>query len=233
MDAIALGRRFLESTRGQVVLLLRRGARTVEELAQALGLTDNAVRSHLAALERDGLVRQDGVRRGAGVGKPATIYELHPDADPLLSRAYPPVLKTMLDVMLEQLPPDRSEAMLREVGRRLAAGVGGRAQGSAAARTEAAANVLRSLGGDVEVVQEGDDLMIRSNGCPLSVAVAHTPEMCAAVETLVAEVSGEPAHSCCQHGDRPRCCFAVGPTSDDTAGIVAERQRSGDLHDRR
>ena len=50
MDAIALGRRFLESTRGQVVLLLRRGARTVEELAQALGLTDNAVRSHLAAL---------------------------------------------------------------------------------------------------------------------------------------------------------------------------------------
>ena len=166
MDAIALGRRFLESTRGQVVLLLRRGARTVEELAQALGLTDNAVRSHLAALERDGLVRQDGVRRGPGAGKPATIYELHPDADPLLSRAYPPVLKTMLDVMLEQLPRDRSEAMLHEVGRRLAAGVGGRAAGSSAARTEAAANVLRALGGDVEVVEEQGRLVIRSSGCP-------------------------------------------------------------------
>jgi predicted ArsR family transcriptional regulator len=228
MDAIAIGRRFLESTRGQVVLLLRRGERTVEELAQALGLTDNAVRSHLAALERDGLVRQDGVRRGTGVGKPATIYELHPDADPLLSRAYPPVLKTMLDVMLEQLPPERSEAMLREVGRRLAAGVGGRARGEAAARTEAAAEVLRSLGGDVEVVEDGESRVIRSAGCPLSVAVAHCPDMCAAVETLVAEVSGQEARSCCQHGDRPRCCFAVGPTSD----AVAERESSGDLHDR-
>lgn len=221
MDAIALGRRFLESTRGQVVLLLRRGERTVEELAQALGLTDNAVRSHLAALERDGLVRQDGVRRGPGAGKPATIYELHPDADPLLSRAYPPVLKTMLDVMLEQLPPDRSEAMLHEVGRRLARGVGGRAQGSAAERTEAAANVLRSLGGDVDVEKdENGSLVIRGSGCPLSVAVAHCPEMCSAVETLVAEVTGQEAHSCCQHGDRPRCCFTVG----SAAAPLAERQ---------
>jgi predicted ArsR family transcriptional regulator len=186
-------------------------------LAQALGLTDNAVRSHLAALERDGLVRQDGVRRGTGAGKPATIYELHPDADPLLSRAYPPVLKTMIDVLLEQLPPERSESMLREVGRRLAAGVGGRAQGDEQARTEAAANVLRSLGGDVDVVEENGGLVIRSSGCPLSVAVAHTPEMCAAVETLIAEVSGQEAHSCCQHGDRPRCCFVVGQASDALA----------------
>jgi hypothetical protein len=80
----------------------------------------------------------------------------------------------------------------------------------------------------VEVVEEGEGLVIRSSGCPLSVAVAHTPEMCAAVETLVAEVSGEPAHSCCQHGDRPRCCFAVGATAE----AVAERKSSGDLHDR-
>ena len=107
--------------------------------------------------------------------------------------------------------------MLREVGRRLAAGVGGRAQGSAATRTEAAANVLRSLGGDVEVLEEDGGLVIRSAGCPLSVAVAHTPEMCAAVETLVAEVSGQQAHSCCQHGDRPRCCFAVGSAGDALA----------------
>ena len=35
MDAAALGRRFSETTRGRIVALLRRGARTVEELAQA------------------------------------------------------------------------------------------------------------------------------------------------------------------------------------------------------
>ena len=60
--------RFLDSTRGQVATLLRRGSRTVEELAVELGLTDNAVRNHLALLERDGVVRQVGVRRGKGAG---------------------------------------------------------------------------------------------------------------------------------------------------------------------
>ena len=61
--------RFFASTRGQVVTLLRQGHATVEDLARALGLTDNAVRAHLAALERDGLVVQSGLRRGTG--KPA------------------------------------------------------------------------------------------------------------------------------------------------------------------
>src|SRR5918911_2480444 len=62
-------KRFMETTRGQIVALLRRGTRTVEELAQALGLTDNAVRGHLATLERDGLARPAGVRRGPGGGE--------------------------------------------------------------------------------------------------------------------------------------------------------------------
>ena len=213
MDAIALGKRFLETTRGQVVQLLRRGARTVEELAQALGLTDNAVRNHLSALERDGLVRQEGVRRGAGAGKPAVVYEMHPDAAPLLSKAYPPVLRVMLDVVMEQLPARRSEAMLREVGRRLAASSGGRAPGALPARASAAADVLRALGGDVDVVRENGAFVIRSSGCPLSTAVSHHPEMCYAVETMVSEIAGESAQSCCQHGDRPRCCFVVGATT--------------------
>jgi predicted ArsR family transcriptional regulator len=46
--------RFFASTRGRIVTLLRRSSHTVEELAQALDLTDNAVRAHLATLERDG-----------------------------------------------------------------------------------------------------------------------------------------------------------------------------------
>src|SRR5207249_6425780 len=56
--------RFFASTRGRIVQLLRRATSTVDELAEALGLTDNAVRAHLAILERDGLVQQKGVRRG-------------------------------------------------------------------------------------------------------------------------------------------------------------------------
>src|SRR5512135_2794287 len=49
---------FFASRRGQIITLLRRSSRTADELAQALGLTHTAVRAHLAALERDGLVHQ-------------------------------------------------------------------------------------------------------------------------------------------------------------------------------
>lgn len=209
MDAAALGRRFLESTRGRIIALLRRGERTVDELASDLGLTDNAVRNHLAVLERDGLIRQEGLRRGPGAGKPAVVYELHPDAAPLLSRAYPPVLSTLLDVLVERVPGAEADALIREVGRRLAATMGGRASGDLAARVRTAAAILDSLGGDVDVVTGDGAVELRGAGCPLSSVVCHRPEVCHAVETLVAEVVGAPVETCCQHGPKPRCCFRV------------------------
>jgi len=204
-----LDKRFLESTRGRVVGLLRRGPRTVEELAQALGLTDNAVRNHLAVLERDGLVWAQGVRREPRAGKPAYLYELRPEASAMFSRAYRPVLSTVIDVLFERLPPDDAEPLLREVGMRLAHGVGGRADGDAAARVRAAAAVLTELGGDVELVPDDDGTRIQGSACPLAAVVAVHPEVCTAVETLVGEVTGAPTRSCCEHGEQPRCRFVV------------------------
>jgi LemA protein len=69
---------------------------TVDELANAIGVTDNAIRLHLTALERDGLVRAEGVRREGSVGKPATLYAITPDGQVALSKAYEPVLSTLL-----------------------------------------------------------------------------------------------------------------------------------------
>lgn len=209
MSLTDLSRRVSDSTRGRIVAHLRRGASTVDELARAVGMTDNAVRSHLTVLERDGMVRQEGVRRGSGAGKPAVLYDLDPGAEPLLSRAYPPVLSAVLGVLVEELPPRRADAILRQVGKRLAESAGGQAAGDVRERVDAAARALVELGGDAEVVEDGDGLTIRGYGCPLSVAVACRPEVCVAVETLVSEIAGVPARECCDHGERPRCCFRV------------------------
>jgi predicted ArsR family transcriptional regulator len=122
MPPTRFDQRFLTSSRGQVVRLLRRGERTVDELARALGLTDNAVRSHLAALERDGLVRQAGLRRG--VSKPAYAYALTPAAERLFPKAYGTLLRLLLDVLAERLPPAALDEALRDVGHRVAAGDG-------------------------------------------------------------------------------------------------------------
>lgn len=210
MAPVSISRRFLGTTRGQIVGLLRKGAATVEDLARSLGLTDNAIRSHLATLERDGLVRQDGVRRTPGAGKPATIYEIHPDAEPLFSRAYAPVLSAVLDELAEQLPAERTEELMRAVGRRLASRVGRAPSGDLTVRVEAAVALLNSLGGAAQMDRRGDVLVIRGcGGCPLSSATASRPELCRALESLLSEYVGAQVQECCDRGDRPRCHFEI------------------------
>jgi predicted ArsR family transcriptional regulator len=204
-----LTRRFLDSTRGQILGILRKAPTTVEDLAGSLGLTDNAIRSHLSTLERDGLVRQSGVRRGPGAGKPATIYEVPIDAEPLFSRAYVPVLEALLDELAANLPSDEQESIMRNVGHRIASSIPRQTFDNLDARAEAAAAVLNSLGGDAQVERSEKGLSIRGCGCPLSVATSKRPAVCKAVETLLTDVMGVPVHESCDRGARPQCCFQV------------------------
>ncbi|MEO6444291.1 MAG: helix-turn-helix domain-containing protein [Gemmatimonadaceae bacterium] len=214
MTALSLTRRFLETTRGRIVSLLRRGARTVEELATTIGLSDNAVRSHLSGLERDEIVRQEGVRRLPGAGKPAALYEIHPDAEALFSRAYAPVLTALLEEIAQQLPAERSDALLRAVGRRLAETMARPATGELDERLRAGAALLNALGGDATVeLGEARSFIRGCATCPLSAAVSQRPELCVAVEALLAEVVGNAVLSRCEHGARPRCCFEVAPAA--------------------
>src|SRR5215211_4582398 len=119
METIKLDRRFFESTRGQIVTILRGSACTVEELAAQLELTDNAVRAHLSTLERDGLVRQSGLRRGPR--KPHFTYVLTEEADRLFPKAYDALLNQLIAVLKTRLEPTEIDDVLREVGRALAA----------------------------------------------------------------------------------------------------------------
>jgi predicted ArsR family transcriptional regulator len=209
--------RFFESTRGQVVTLLRRSEHTVEELARALGLTDNGVRAHLAVLERDGIVRQRGsVRRSSGGGKPAYVYELTQEAEDLFPKAYEPTLRRLLDVLSERLGSEESETLLRSVGRRLAEEHSMRADRTdgARARLESAVEVLNELGGLAELEERDGALVIRGYSCPLAGVTPDHPEVCRMAETLIAELAGVPVHERCDRGERPRCCFEIASAGD-------------------
>ena len=207
--ATRLDRKFFESTRGRIVVLLRRTGGTVEGLARELGLTDNGVRAHLATLERDGIVRQRGsVRRGSGGGKPAYVYELTPDAEELFPKAYEPVLLRLLDVMSERLGPGGSEALLRAVGRSLADGKR-LPSDDTRARLEAAVEVLNDLGGLAELEECDGGFVIRGYSCPLAAVTPDHPEVCRMAETLISELAGVPVREQCDRSESPRCCFQV------------------------
>ena len=204
-----LEQRLFGGTRGTIFMLFRRARRTVEDLAAALGVTDNAVRTHLSALERDGLIRHSGSRPSGG--KPAAVYELTPAAEELFPRAYAPALARLIDVLEERQPTEETLAILREVGRRLALEYP-KPAGDHQTRMELAAGALVSLGGLAEAERGADGrLRLHGFGCPLGSVVRDHPEVCQLAEALVAEVSGLNVREHCvrEPGEPPRCHFEL------------------------
>jgi predicted ArsR family transcriptional regulator len=201
-----LEKRFFESTRGQIVTILRSSACTVDELAEKLNLTDNAVRAHLATLERDGVVKQSGLRRGHR--KPHFTYALTEDADKLFPKAYDALLNQLISVLKNRLQPAEIEEVLREVGRAVAAEAAGK-NGNLESRVQTALKVLEAIGGAAEVEKHDDKIVIRSNNCPLAAAVSVHPEVCRLAETLVAEVVKAPVVERCDREGRPKCRFEI------------------------
>ncbi len=118
-------------------------------------------------LERDGLVRQSGLRRGSR--KPHFTYELTAEADALFPKAYDAVLNQLITVLKSRLQPSEIEEILREVGRAVASGAP--AAKDLESRVQTAVKVLETIGGAAEVQQNEKRMMIAATGCPLAAAV--------------------------------------------------------------
>ncbi|HEY1952747.1 MAG TPA: helix-turn-helix domain-containing protein [Gemmatimonadaceae bacterium] len=205
-----------DGTRSRVLALLREGAWTVDDLAARLTLTDNAVRFHLDALERDGVVLKEGLRRTGGAGQPAMLYSLTATGEEAFSRAYAPVLIASLAELREQMSVSQLLAFLKRVGRRLATHRS-RPGASLLSRAQEASGLLNALGGVTEVEKSGDDLFIVGKACPLSRAVDADHCVCAAVTALVAEVAGAEVTERCDRSGRPKCCFEISSSNKPRA----------------
>jgi predicted ArsR family transcriptional regulator len=198
--------RLTGETRARLLGLLRRSRQTITTLADALGVTDNAVRSHIAGLERDGVVEQVSTRRDTG-GKPARVYALTPRGEELFPKAYALVLGELVEEIGRLDGPEHATALLRAVGRR----VGSRAVAPADrdGRVALAAAALRGLGGDVEIQRSEHGYVLQGYGCPLSSVTAKHPQVCGLAQALVEEITGEPVIEECDRSDRPRCRLRI------------------------
>jgi predicted ArsR family transcriptional regulator len=194
----------LKGTQSQIVDLMRRSALTANEIASKLGLTHNAIRVHLASLQHAGLVRQGGFRRSGT--RPAVVYELTPGADSVLSRAYIPFVAQLLVVLGEQMSKSKLDELMRTVGQRLAA-ESPRLHGDLQQRVEAASVLLNELGSLTDIEKRSRGFIIRGHGCMLAEAVHGRPEVCRAIESLLAELLKVPVLECCYRNEHPSCCF--------------------------
>ncbi len=198
--------RLLGDTRARLMGLMRRSNRTISELSGSLELTDNAVRTHVAVLERDGIVESVG-SNAAERGKPARLYALTREGEELFPKAYALILGELVGEIDRTDGRERAVELLRAVGKRAAASVPRSAK--AVERVEAAAETLRGLGGDVEVQRTAKGWRIQGYGCPLSRVTADHAEVCEVARMLVEEITGESVAECCERGGRPRCAFEL------------------------
>ena len=198
--------RLLGASRVKLLGLMRRSKRSIGDLAMAMDMTDNAVRTHVAVLERDGMVEATGSLRPER-GKPARLYEITPEGEELFPKAYALVLGELIEETRKVDGEKRTLDLMRTVGRRAAANTPRPAK--PAERVEAAAEALRGLGGDVEVQEIQGGWRIQGYGCPLSAVSANHAEVCELARTVVSEVTGASVKECCERGERPRCAFEV------------------------
>ena len=219
--------RLLGQTQVKLLQLLRRPPQTVTGLSIALGVTDNAVRNHIAALGRDGIVKQVGTQRDTG-GKPASTYALTEEGEELFPKAYAVVLGGLVEQIALADGWEHAIELLQRVGAQAGAGALAPAAG-VEGRVTAAAAALRSLGGDIEVQSTPAGWRLQGYGCPLSAVTSQHPQVCELARALVAEITARPVTECCDRTGRPRCAFII---DHKPKRYEAKPPRSGDRRKR-
>jgi predicted ArsR family transcriptional regulator len=221
-----LTKQLLNTTRGRIVTLLQQSPRTVEDLSSQLGVTANAVRAQLSTMERDALVRRIG--RRPGTTRPSQVFEITPEVEQLLSRAYIPLLSQLVHTFAESLPGAQVETLLRKTGKALGKQLtaGRRPSGSLRSRAALASQLLNEQLGALTHVEQNGALVIRSAGCPLSALTGKHPGVCLAMESLVGHIVGAPTRQCCVRDGRPRCCFEIGKGRTSRPSAQDRRIRS-------
>jgi len=91
---------------------------SIDDLAQALSVTRTAVRQHLAALERDGLVMR-GATRPTG-RRPEQLHQLTEHGRELFPRQYPLLANLLIGEVAGLLGEPALLALMRQLGRKLA-----------------------------------------------------------------------------------------------------------------
>lgn len=210
MQSLEWKRRFLAGTRGRILTLLRYTDRTVNELAEILGVADNTVRAHLASLVRDGLVEQKGLRRGSR--RPHYAYHLAPAAEPLFVQACDPVLAGLLGVLTARCTAQELEALLHAAGHDMAAAYLSDLQDlDQKARLEKTLEEFGALGGMAELLDERGTSVIRGRRCPFASVATRFPQVCDLAETFLSDLIGAPVQQKCDHGTPPHCAFELRP----------------------
>ena len=161
------------------LLLKTKTGLTVDELSERLQITRNAVRQHLAALERDGLVAA-GARRPSG-GRPQQLYLLTDKGKEVFPRHYSWFAQLVIETIKREHGAEGMRKRLSKMGSAVAAGL--RTQHPALVtreqKVERLAVVMDQLGYNARTVAVSDKSpVIEADNCVFHELAVKNPEVC-------------------------------------------------------
>lgn len=204
------------NTRDTILRTLRsHGQCTINELAEATGVSPVSVRHHLSNLQAEGLIRTEEVRHG--VGRPRHVFSLSDVGLDQFPSRYFNLTRRLLSEIKERMPEGQVDDLFAGVAGSMAATYAAQLQDLPLPhRLERLVQLLGEEGFDADLRREGDHVLIRELSCPYFRMGQQHPEICLVDQSFIATALSMPVErvTCLLDGDA-HCTFSV-PVAPET-----------------
>lgn len=183
---------------------------SVEALCQALGVTHNAVRQHLAALIAAGYVER-GTAQPTG-GRPQARYLLLPAGRELFPRNYGLIATGILEHLYASAGKPGVQALLASIGHELGSAAASRIEGAdEAAIATRLAEQLDALGYEAATVKREGETQVEAYNCVFHHLARTHPDVCRFDLAFMEAATGRPIqHMECLLRGGHACRFRIG-----------------------
>ena len=183
---------------------------SVEALCQALGVTHNAVRQHLAALIATGYVER-GTAQPTG-GRPQARYLLLSAGRELFPRNYGLIATGILEHLYASAGKAGVQALLASIGQELGNSAASRIDGADEAAIAARlAEQLDALGYEATTVQRDGETQVEAYNCVFHALAKAHPDVCRFDLAFMEAATGRPIqHMECLLRGGQACRFRIG-----------------------
>lgn len=181
----------ISGTRGEILNIIKRqGQATIPELAKKLGIAPNAVRGHMAILEKVDLVTFQWEKQKRG--RTIKIYKLSERAEGKFPKRYDHLIEELIIELAAQDGPEKLQKLVRSMARRWAGGLEEQLEGLPPEKALHKIVKHLDLGGMIASLknEEGYYSLSVFNCVYRQTAMRHR-EICTIIPTLIHELTGD------------------------------------------
>lgn len=212
-----------------ISLVARHRETTIAELVSELGVTTTAVRLQVNRLHARGWLLRS--KRREGPGRPADVYSLSDEGRKLFARNVDVFARLLMEELTEIDGPDKLNAVLARVQRRIGDAIEERLEGDAPGeRVERLAELLRQEGTLADATRAEGEVRLSVFTCPYHGVVEDAPQLCEMERDTISRLTGGNVELGRRLVDGQHCCeFKV---SLDSIDREPGRRLNGDARKR-